>query len=92
MTRTESYSGRVIRMLCQLVEKFSVERASVKFTKKYIKLINILIRSRLRVTKIKILHSIKLQLQLLNVENTFEIEELHQRENFSKISNLTKNL
>ena len=92
MTRTEGFSGRVIRMLCQLVKKFSVERASVKFTKKYIKLINILIRSRLRVTKIKILHSIKPQLKLLNVENTFEIEELHQREIFLKISNLTKNL
>ena len=85
MTRTEGYSGRVIRMLCQQVENFPVERASVLFTKKYIPLINILLRSRLRVTKIKILHIIKLQLQLLNVENTFKIEGLHQRENFSKI-------
>ena len=34
MTRTEGYSGREIRMLCQLVENFSVERASVLFTKK----------------------------------------------------------
>ena len=34
MTRTEGYSGRVIRMLCQLVGDFSVERASVKIDMK----------------------------------------------------------
>ena len=34
MTRTEGYSGRVIRMLCQQVGDFSVEPINVKFDMK----------------------------------------------------------
>ena len=43
VTRTEGISVRVIRMLSQLVGFGPVERASVKFTKKYIPLIEFLI-------------------------------------------------
>ena len=32
-TRTEGYSGRVIKMLCQLVGVFSVERARILLTR-----------------------------------------------------------
>ena len=42
--RTESYSGRVIKILCQLVGDFSVDRASMKLEKKCI----ILIKMRFR--------------------------------------------
>ena len=80
MTRTEGISVRVTRMLVQLVDDFSVERANVFFTRACMSLREIASRSRLRITKIQTLHTLMLQEKLLNSKNTKKNNEFYPRE------------
>ena len=69
MTRTEGISVRVIRMLCQLVGFGPVEQLNVKFTKKCMRLMQILMLSCLGFTRMSITNIPKLSRKPFNFEN-----------------------
>ena len=69
-TRLTAYRSRYIGL-------GPVERANVTFTKKCISLIIKVCRSCLRITQGQILHTLKLQLELLNVQHDRRNEKLH---------------